>query len=275
MSYWDDANICLGELVTNGWNATSESKRHDALRMLNLLHTDSDVKTAMQGIYQKAGARGECGSMLFDPSGAEIFKAGSSRRFPAGSELIHLAPSGSINSLTGLAALLTADFQDTFGNYIQSRIRKNRTLWVAENCKTATTFMGICSAAKELGLYHFGLLTLDQPIVVYHLRTTREVVAIKPTWAHAFDGWYFDPFPEGHIASGAHGKARCLETGNLVRKEWVIHPDEMGSALEVVQVYLSHDVGEPSAMPDFKALGVGYWAVTEARVKQLQRAATL
>lgn len=273
MSYWDEAHSCLKELVTNGWTATSEANRQHALRMLNLLHTDAHVRLEMQGMYQGAGALGECGRMLLDPARADIFKTGSSKRFSSGTELIHLAPSGSINFITGLVAQLTADFQDNFGQYIESRIRRNKSLWVAENCNTATTFTGISKAAKELGLYHFGLLTLDQPVVVYHLRTTREVVAIKPNWAHAFDAWYFDPWPEGDIASGAHGKARCLETGKLLRNEWVIHPVEMGSALEVVRVYLSHDVGETGAMPDFTVLGADYWPSTEARAKQLQKAA--
>lgn len=274
MSYWDEAHSCLNELVARGWAATSETNRHHALRMLNLLHTDEHVRMEMQGMYQGAGALGECSRMLFDTARADIFKAGSSKQFSPGTELIHLALSGSIKDWTGLVAQLTADFQDIFGNYIESRIRRRRPLWVAENCNTATTFTGICKAAKELGLYHFGLLTLDQPIVVYHLRTTREVVAIKPSWAHAFDNWYFDPWPEGNIATGAHGRARCLETGKLLRNEWVIHPAELRSALEVAQVFLSHEVGESSQMPDFTELGADYWPSTEARAKQLQRVAT-
>lgn len=274
MSYWDEAQLCLSEMMANGWLAVSEAQRHHALRMLNLLHTDTGVKMKMQDMYRRAVALGDCGNILFDPANADIFQTGSSKQLAPGMALIHLATSDSINRLTGLAGQTTADFRDTFGAYIESRIRQKKALWIAEDCGTANTFMGICKAARELGLYHFGLLPLEQPIVAYHLRTTRVVNAIKPNWAHAFDAWYFDPWPEGGDAPDAHGRARCLETGKLLRKEWVIHPAEMTSALEVAEVFLSHDVDETSALPDFKALGAGYWPATDARAKQLQKVGT-
>lgn len=274
MSYWDDANACLNELVAKGSMALSETQRQHALRMLNLLHTDPNVKVKMQPMFQQATHLGDCRNWLFDPANADVFQAGPRKQLTKGAELIHLATSDSINRLTGSVGLIDADFKDGFDTYIGSRIKQKRTLWIAENCKTATTFDGICNAAKELGLYHFGLLLLDQPIVAYHLRTTRVVNALKPSWAHAFDGWYFDPWPEGSNPPDVHGKARCLDTGRLMRSEWVIHPDDMASTLEVVNIYLSHEVDKSGPMPDFNALGTNYWPATDVRVKQLQKVLT-
>jgi hypothetical protein len=274
MSYWDDANNCLNELVAKGSLALSETQRQHALRMLNLLHTEPTVNVAMQPMYRNASKLADCSTSLFDPSNAHVFQTGPRQRLAPGTELIHLATSDSINRLTGSVSQIPADFKDGFDTYIAFRIRQKRTLWIAKNCNTATTFDGICKAARQLGLYHFGFLLLDQPIVAYHLRTTRIVDALKPSWAHAFDGWYFDPWPEGSSQPDVHGKARCLDTGKLLRSEWVIHPDDMASALEVVNVYLSHEVDKLGPMPDFHAVGSNYWPATDVRVKQLQRVVT-
>jgi hypothetical protein len=271
MSYWDDAQTCLNELMSKGSMAITETQRQHALRMVNLLHTDPNVKGGMMSMYKLATHLGDCRKKLLNSANAGIFQTGPRKKMASGTKLIHLATSSSINGLTGSVSQIADDFKDGFDTYIASRISQKRSLWIAENCNAATTFDGICKVARELGLYHFGFLLLDQPIVAFHLRTTRAVEAIKPSWAHAFDNWYFDPWPEGSNTLDVHGKARCLDTGQLLRSEWVVHPDDMGSALEVVNVYLSHEVDEIRSMPDFNALGASYWPTTDARVNQLQK----
>jgi hypothetical protein len=270
MSYWDDAQNCLNEFVASGSAAILEENRHHALRQLNLLHTDLDVMVTMKNFYEQVIAVDDCLPMLFDTANAQLLEKGVSAMIPKGTELIHFAASNSFNSVAGATGHLAEDFRENFPTYMEARVQKGRTLWIAENCHTATSFNGICAAAKQLGLYHLGLLTPDIPLVAFHLKTTREVAALKPTWAHAFANWYFDPAPESCHHHPAHGWARCLETGQLLRKEWVVRPVQMKAAFEVVAVYLSHEVDEISPMPDFNRLGASYWGAVEARVKQLQ-----
>ena len=269
MSFWDEAQQCFDKLVASGLVALRDEERYIALRQLNLLHTDTDVLAAMKEFYQEVATIEDCKPKLFAPANIALHDKGTKANFPAGKDAIHFATSKSFNNLVGVNAYLERDFREKFSTYIDVRVRKRHTLWIAENCHTATNFDGICAAAKELGLYHFGQLTLDEPLVAFHLRTKQAIEVLKPTWAHAFANWYFDPAPEGCHENPAHGWARCLETGELRRKEWVVRPEQMVSAFEVVAVYLSHEVDDANPMPDFKQLGANYWGTVDARVKAL------
>jgi len=269
MSFWDEAQQCLDQLAALGLVALKDEERYISLRQVNLLHTDTYVMTAMKAFYQQVVTIEDCKSKLFDPANSELHDKGSKANFFAGTDFIHFAASKSFNNIVGLNAYLAEDFRLNFPAYIDVRVRRGHTLWIAENCNKATTFAGICEAAKELGLYHFGQLTLDAPLVAFHLRTRQAVEALKPTRAHAFANWYFDPAPGGCLQNPAHGRARCLETGELRRKEWVVRPAQMASAFDVVEVYLSHEVDDANPMPDFNKLGTNYWGTVDARVKAL------
>ena len=269
MSYWDEAQQCFDHLVVSGLVALKDNERCHALRQLNLLHTDTDVMAAMKKFYQQVETIEYCSPKLYDPTNAALHDKGTKASFPKGKDLIHFASSKSFNNVVGVNAYLAEDFRENFSTYIEVRVRKGHTLWIAENCHTATNFAGICMAARELGLYHFGQLTLDVPLVAFHLRTKQAIEVLKPTWAHAFANWYFDPAPEGCHQNPAHGWARCLETGELRRKEWVVRPAQMASAFEVVAVHLSHEVDDVIPMPDFNQLGTNYWDTVDARVKTL------
>lgn len=269
MSFWDEAQQCLDQLVASGLVALKDEDRYIALRQLNLLHTDTDVMAAMKKFYQQVEAIEDCSLKLYDPANSALHDKGTKASFPKGKDLIHFATSKSFNNVVGINAYLTDDFRENFPAYIDVRVRKGHTLWIAENCHTATNFAGICAAARELGLYHFGQLTLDIPLVAFHLRTKQAIEVLKPTWVHAFANWYFDPAPEGCHQNPAHGWARCLETGELRRKEWVVRPEQMASAFEVVAVYLSHEVDDANPMPDFNQLGINYWDTVDARAKTL------
>jgi hypothetical protein len=271
MSYLEAVRNCLSEFVIEGISNTKEDIRYDALRMLNLLHTHPDITSSMQEIYTQGNAISDCERLLFDPANTPLFDTGFTATFPKGTEFLHFATSSSFNNVASSAAILATDFSKCFPKYIQSRSSAGRTLWIARNCKTATNLEGICKAAMELGLYHFGQLTRDVPIVAFHLKTLREVVVLKPTWAHAFANWYFDPAPEGATFNPAHGRARCLETGELKREEWVVRPSQMIDAFEVIETYLSHEVDEKKPLQDFHSLGVNYWEAVERRVKLLQK----
>lgn len=272
MSFWDEAQQCLDQLVASGLVALKDEDRYVALRQLNLLHTDTDVMAAMKTFYQQVATIEDCKPKLYDPTNSALHDKGTKAIFPAGKDLIHFAASKSFNNVVGVNAYLADDFRENFPAYIDVRVRKGYTLWIAENCRTATNFAGICAAARELGLYHFGQLTLDIPLVAFHLRTKQAIEVLKPTWAHAFANWYFDPAPEGCHQNPAHGWARCLETGELRRKEWVVRPAQMAAAFEVVAVHLSHEVDDVNPMPDFNQLGTNYWDTVGARVKTLIRA---
>lgn len=269
MSYWDEAQQCFDQLVVSGLVALKNNQRCNALRQLNLLLTDTDVMAAMKGFYQQVEAIEDCNPKLYDPANSSLHDKGTKASFPKGKDLIHFAASKSFNNVVGFNAYLPEDFRENFSTYIDVRVRRGLTLWIAENCHTATNFAGICAAARELGLYHFGQLALDEPLVAFHLRTKQAVEVLKPTWAHAFANWYFDPAPEGCLQNPAHGWARCLETGELRRKEWVVRPAHMASGFEVVAVYLSHEVDDKHPMPDFNQLGGNYWGTVDARVKTL------
>ena len=269
MSFWDEAQQCLEQLIASGLVGMGDRERYIALQQVNLLHTDTDVMAAMKTFYRQVVAVEDCKSKLFDPANAVLHDKGTKANFSAGKDLIHFAASKSFNNVVGVNAYLTEDFRENFPAYIDFRVRRGHALWIAENCHTATDFAGICAAARELGLYHFGQLALDEPLVAFHIRTKQAVEVLKPTWAHAFANWYFDPAPEGCHQTPAHGWARCLETGELRRKEWVVRPAQMASAFEVVAVYLSHEVDETTPMPDFKQLGANYWGAVDTRVKTL------
>lgn len=269
MSYWDEAQQCFDQLLVSGLVALKDNERYKALRQLNLLHTNTDVMVAMKKFYQQVEAIEDCSPKLYDPANATLHDKGTKASFPKGKDLIHFASSKSFNNVVGVNAYLTDDFRENFSTYIEVRVRKGQTLWIAENCHTATNFAGICMAARELGLYHFGQLTLDVPLVAFHLRTRQAIEVLKPTWAHAFANWYFDPAPEGCHQNPAHGWARCLETGELRRKEWVVRPAQMAAAFEVVAVHLSHEVDDVNPMPDFNQLGTNYWDTVDARVNTL------
>jgi hypothetical protein len=268
MSFWDEAQQYLDQMVA-GLVALKDEERYIALRQLNLLRTDAVVMAAMKKFYQQVATVEDCKPILFDPANAALHDKGTKANFPAGKDLIHFATSKSFNTVVGVNAYLEEDFSENFSTYIDVRVRKGHTLWIAENCHTATSFAGICMAARELGLYHFGQLTLDEPLVAFHLRTRQAINVLKPTWAHAFANWYFDPAPEGCHGNPAHGWARCLETGQLRRKEWVVRPEQMASAFEVVTVHLSHEVDDVNPMPDFYQLGANYWGAVDARVQTL------
>lgn len=269
MSYWDDAQKYFNQLVASGLVALQEKDRFIALQQLNLLHTDADVMTAMKQFYQQVATIEDCKPKLYDPANTALHDKGTKANFPAGKNLIHFAVSSSFNNVVGVNAYLAEDFRENFPIYINARVLKKHTLWVAEDCLTAIDFAGICMAARELGLYHFGQLTRDVPLVAFHLRTKQSIEVLKPTWAHAFPNWYFDPAPEGRHQNPAHGWARCLETGLLRRKEWVVRPGQMASAFEVVAVHLSHEVDDINPMPDFNQLGANYWDTVDSRVKTL------
>ena len=272
MSYWDEAQQCFDQVVVSGLVALSDRDRCIALQQLNLLHTDTDVMAAMKKFYQQVATIEDCKPKLFAPANTALHDKGTKANFPAGKDFIHFASSKSFNNVVGVNAYLMDEFRENFPTYIDVRVRKGHTLWIAENCHMATNFVGICTTARELGLYHFGQLTLDEPLVAFHLRTRQAVEVLKPTWAHAFANWYFDPAPEGCHQNPAHGWARCLETGELRRKEWVVRPAQMAAAFEVVAVYLSHEVDDVNPLPDFKQLGTNYWSTVDARVKVLVHA---
>lgn len=269
MSFWDEAQQCLDKMVASGLVALNDEERYIALRQINLLHTDTEVMAAMKQFYQQVATIEECKPKLFDPANTALHDKGTRANFPAGKDLIHFASSKSFNNVVGVNAYSAEDFRENFSTYIDVRVSKGHTLWIAENCHTATNFTGICMAARELGLYHFGQLTLDVPLVAFHLRTKQAIEVLKPTWAHAFANWYFDPAPEGCHQNPAYGWARCLETGELRRKEWVVRPAQMAWAFEVVAVHLSHEVDDANPMPDFYRLGTNYWGTVDARVKTL------
>lgn len=269
MSFWDEAQKCFDQLVASGLVALKDEERHIALRQLNLLHTDTDVMAAMKRFYQQVETIEDCSPKLYDPANSTLHDKGTKASFPKGKDLIHFAASKSFNNVVGVNAYLAEDFRENFPSYIDVRVRKGHTLWIAENCHTATNFAGICTAARELGLHHFGQLARDEPLLAFHLRAKQTIEVLKPTWAHAFANWYFDPAPEGCHQNPAHGWARCLETGELRRKEWVVRPAQMASAFEVVAVYLSHEPDDANYMPDFKQLGANYWNAVDTRVKGL------
>lgn len=269
MSYWDEAQKCFDQLAMVGLVALNDKERCIALQQLNLLHTDTDVMAAMKNFYQQVAMIEDCKPKLFDPANAALHDKGTKANFPPEQDFIHFASSKSFNNVVGVDSYLTEEFRENFSTYIDARVSNGYSLWIAENCHTAKNFDGICIAARELGLYHFGQLTLDVPLVAFHLRTRQAIEVIKPTWAHAFANWYFDPAPEGCYQSPAHGLARCLETGELRRKEWVVRPEQMATAFEVVSVHLSHEVDDVNPMPDFHQLGANYWGNVEARVKAL------
>ena len=269
MSYWDEAQQCFDQLVVSGLVALKNNERCNALRQLNLLHTDTDVMAAMKRFYQQVETIEDCTSKLFDPANSVLHDKGTKANFPKDKDLIHFASSKAFNNVVGVNAYSVDDFRENFPTYIDIRARKGHSLWIAENCHTATNFAGICMAARQLGLYHFGQLTIDEPLVAFHLRTRQAIEVLKPTWAHAFANWYFDPAPEGCHQNPAHGWARCLETGELRRKEWVVRPAQMATAFDLVAVHLSHEVDDVNPMLDFTQLGVRYWDTVDARVKTL------
>jgi hypothetical protein len=265
MSYWDTTQAKLSQVKKAGWGASSDLERHEALRFVNLQHTDDAVVVQMKTMYERHSKTREIADAL-KTSDLALLELGAVASLPKGEEFLHMVLGGSFNWFVGNTGFLKRDFEAKFPDYIQRRIKDSKVLWVTPKCKTTLDFDGVCNIGNELGLFHFGLVPIDVPIAVFHLRAKKDLQLLKPTWAHAFDGWYFDPAPECHAIKDPHGWARCLKTGNLLRKEWVVHPKQLADAFEVVSATLELDLSITPMGVDFSTVGPNYWSAIEKRI---------
>lgn len=265
MSYWDTTETKLRLFQKTGWSGAHDDDKHDALRLVNLKHTDTTVAAQMESIYRSCDTLNSVDGAL-KASGTALFELGAKANLPKGTEFLHLILGHWFNKYVGSKSIMSKDFIDKFPVYLQRRIEKNTVLWVAPKCDTALDFAGVCAVAKQLGLHHFGTVPVDVPIAVFHLRTKIDLELLKPTWAHAFHSWYFDPAPESYANNPPHGWARCLETGDCLRKEWVVHPKHLENAFEVVSATLALDVSTSPLSLDFEKLGSNYWPAVEKRI---------
>lgn len=265
MSYWDLAETKVNQLKKSGWVSADDIDRQDALRLVNLQHTDPKVAAQMQSTYKSCDSVATIQAAL-NTTGAALSELGAKAKLPKGTEFLHLILGNWFNRSVGNTAYMSKDFVDKFPDYLQRRIAGNKVLWVTPKCDTALDLSGVVGVARQLGLHHFGAVPVDVPIAVFHLRTKMDLELLKPTWAHAFDGWYFDPAPESYANNPPHGWARCLETGDCLRKEWVVHPKHLSGAFEVVSATLSLDVSSSPSSLDFHKLGSNYWAAVQKRI---------
>ena len=76
MSFWDEAQQCLEQLIASGLVGMGDRERYIALQQVNLLHTDTDVMAAMKTFYRHVVAVEDCKSKLFDPANAVLHDKG-------------------------------------------------------------------------------------------------------------------------------------------------------------------------------------------------------
>ncbi|MBK4738929.1 hypothetical protein [Noviherbaspirillum pedocola] len=265
MSYWSKNEAAYEQaLATVDWNTLPSDLREAALLHFNALYTDKEIQASTSDRMKNAVDAVECAKLLHaDPS---VWKQGVMFEMPAGTKCTHLTRAhwlgiGDINSDDDLE--LAAHFSD----YVEGK----RGLWFTERANIDSNYAQICELADELGLFSFGRMTQESPIIVFNFSLAKPIPVFKPTWVHAFYNWYFDPSPETESERIPYGRARVLQTGELKRKEWWVHKDSLkrdNFKLDDVRVSHRSDT-DVTDWIDFREVGDGYFRAVESRIKKL------
>lgn len=268
MSYFEQAQSSLDTLLKSQAWADVEPC-HDALRLFNLQHTHPDVRHCMSNFYQQCATHSEITTQVRSPVNSKIYNLGHAATLPKDTLLLHFVTADAWQKLhRSPSQHQEAWLKPQCPLYLKQRAEKNRATWVTVLDDSAPQQDSV-AWAFELGLHHFGSIHFENPIYGFQFKTLQDLPVIKPTWAHAFDGWFFDAYPEGATAAPPHGMARCLKTGQLKRKEWVVMPQHIEASFSLQQVLISHPTGTTKDGVDLWAIGEDYWPAVGRRVTAL------